>query len=92
MKIVISSKNIMKTPQYFIVGDRPVKFVETKDGGLDCQVYQWESGEFSIDMSYLIRCTQGEGDIDQFDEAVIQHHISFKLKIMLKILKQLAME
>lgn len=65
----ILPENIMKTPQYFIVGDRPVRFIRTEEDRLTCQAYQWKTGEFKRDMSYLTRCTQGEGDIDEVSEA-----------------------
>ena len=34
----------MDLPRYFIVGNRPVKFVKTEDGGMSVQVFDWSNG------------------------------------------------
>ena len=43
----------MKLPLYAIVGDRPVKGVSTPEGGMDVLAYDWQTGEFVRDMSYV---------------------------------------
>ena len=47
----------MKIPKYCKVGDRPVKAIQESDG-LGVYVYNWDSKEFDLDLSYLekIRC------------------------------------
>ena len=35
-----------KYPEYYIVGERPAKVVETENGGLTCFAYDWKTGEF----------------------------------------------
>ncbi|MDJ0696922.1 hypothetical protein [Mastigocoleus sp. MO_188.B34] len=70
----MSSENC-KYPQYYIVGIRPVKLLDTHNGELDCQVYQWESGEFQRDISYLSRCIQGEGDVDKVSQIDFEERV-----------------
>jgi hypothetical protein len=47
---------------YCIVGRRPVKAVPTDEGGMDIQAYNWDTGEFERDMSYLMSITFGDAD------------------------------
>lgn len=42
-----------RLPVYAIVGSRPVKAVETPDGGVDVLAYDWETGEFVRNLDYL---------------------------------------
>ena len=42
-----------KLPLFMIFGRRPVKFIPTPDGGMDILAFDWESGEFERDLSYL---------------------------------------
>lgn len=42
-----------KLPLFIIFGRRPVKFINTKEGGLDILAFDWNSGEFKRDLSYL---------------------------------------
>ncbi|MEQ9318115.1 MAG: hypothetical protein RIF41_03110 [Polyangiaceae bacterium] len=65
----------MDLPRYCIVGKRPVKLVETADGGMDCLAYDWDTGAFQRNMDYLTRATLPDGEVDvvtadEFDEAV----------------------
>jgi hypothetical protein len=66
----------MHLPRYFIVGARPVKFIATADGGLDVVAFDWQSGQFVRAMQYLARCTQGDVDIDEVDEAGFEAHVA----------------
>lgn len=43
----------MKLPQYAICGLRPIKAIQTLEGGMDVLAYQWDTGEFKRDLSYL---------------------------------------
>ena len=58
-----------KLPWLYAVNDRPVKMVKAPDGGMDVLVFDWKTGDFVRDMSYLSRCFEPGKDIDQFDEA-----------------------
>ena len=61
---------------YMICGLRPVYSIPTMEGGLAIYAYQWESGEFALDMSYLTRLSGWPRDDDEevskevFDAAV----------------------
>ncbi|MGC4120068.1 MAG: hypothetical protein QM765_36910 [Myxococcales bacterium] len=59
----------MDLPCYFIVGERPVKFVRTPEGGMEVLAFDWGTGEFVREMSYLSRCLLGKGEIDVVSEA-----------------------
>lgn len=58
----------MNLPLYCIVGDRPVKAIETEDGGMDVLAYDWDTGEFKRAMQYLSKITVGDGEIDYVSE------------------------
>jgi hypothetical protein len=60
--------------RFFIVGIRPVR-LRAHDGGLACEAFNWKTGDFGIDNSYLVRVVTGEGEVEevsegQFDAAV----------------------
>ena len=62
----------MDLPRYCIVGRRPVKLVETSDGGMDCLAYDWDTGELVRNMDYLTRACLPDDEVDvvsveQFD-------------------------
>lgn len=62
----------MELPRYCIVGLRPVKLVETNDGGMDCLAYDWDSGELVRNMDYLSRACLPDDEVEvvgveQFD-------------------------
>lgn len=59
----------MELPRYFFVGERPVKFVATADGGMDVLALDWKTGEFVREMRYLSKCSQGGGEVDEVEEA-----------------------
>lgn len=45
---------IMKNyPKYFLVGSRPVMFLLRIDGEVDAMAYEWSTGEFVKEMTYL---------------------------------------
>ena len=54
----------MDLPRYCIMGARPVKLVKTQEGGMDVLAYQWDTGKFARDMSYMTRAVIGEEDMD----------------------------
>ena len=48
-----TSGGSIKLPTYAIVGLRPVKAERTADGGMQVLAYDWKTGEFVPDGSYL---------------------------------------
>lgn len=65
----------MDLPRYFICGDRPVKLVPTEDGGMDVLAYDWKTGGFVRDMSYLTRCALGtDPETDEVSQTEFDHH------------------
>ena len=59
----------MDLPRYFLVGDRPVRFVSTPEGGMDVQAYDWATGDFVREMGYLSRCLGTDVEVDEVDQA-----------------------
>ena len=59
---------IMELPRYFIVGERPVKFIATAAGGMDVLAWDWQSRKFSRHMEYLTRCSLGDPEVDEVEE------------------------
>ena len=65
----------MDLPRYCIVGARPVKLVQTDDGGMTCMAFDWDTGEVERDMTMLARALLPDGEVDivteeEFDQAV----------------------
>ncbi len=54
-------------PRYYAVNDRPVKLVELPSGEVDAQVFDFATGGFISDPTYLAR-VRGGGDVDEFSE------------------------
>lgn len=69
----------MDLPRYFIVGERPVKFIPTPDGGMDVVALDWKTGEFVREMRYLTRCTYGDPEVDEVDEATFREKLDREL-------------
>lgn len=65
----------MDLPTYCIVGRRPVKAIQTEAGGLDILAYNWETGAFERNMSYLSKIFMGEGEIDYISEAEFLQYV-----------------
>ncbi len=57
----------IELPIYCIIGIRPVRAVETRDGGMDVQVFDWSTGAFVRDMSYLSRVVFPEWGTDEIE-------------------------
>jgi hypothetical protein len=54
---------------YFIYGLRPVKIFRTADGGLDCHVLDWDTGDLVRDISYVFKIHFGDSpDVDEVSE------------------------
>jgi len=57
------------SPEYYIVVERPVKFVPTEDGGMSILKYNFETGRFDYGMEYLSRVMfSKDDDIEQVSE------------------------
>jgi hypothetical protein len=78
MVIPGSTSTPLRPSVYMICGLRPVYALPTADGGLGIYAYQWESGKFALDMSYLTRLSGWPRDDDEevteaeFDAAVAE--------------------
>lgn len=68
----------MDLPRYFVVGERPVKFVATADGGQDVLAFDWRTGAFVREMRYLSKCSLGGGDVDEVTEAEFEAKVALE--------------
>jgi len=64
-------------PRYFIVGDRPVKAVSNRGGGIDVLALDWTTGEFVPGGAYVPRIFLPDADIrrvsvKEFDQTVLE--------------------
>jgi len=66
----------MELPSYFIVGSRPVKFVDD-GGGMTILAYDWKTGEFqaAIGSGYLEKVLFGKGDIEELSEKEFEEYV-----------------
>jgi len=62
-------------PRYCIVGERPVKAIETEDGGMDVQGYDWKTGDFVRAMNHLTDVMMPDGEVEVVTEAVFEAHV-----------------
>ncbi len=58
----------MDLPLYCIIGDRPVKAIETENGGMDVVALNWKSGTFEREMKYLDRILSGDVEVEVVDK------------------------
>ena len=58
----------MELPQYYIVFTRPVKLVDTEDGGMNVLKFDWGTGGFVYGMNLLSEILFGHGEVDQVTE------------------------
>jgi hypothetical protein len=58
----------MDLPQYHIVFTRPVKLLETEDGGMNVLKFDWKTGGFIYGMNLLSEIFFGHGDVEQVTE------------------------
>lgn len=66
----------MDLPIYCIVGDRPVKAVETEDGGMDVLAYDWTTGEFRREPGYLHRVVTPDAEVDIVTEKAFEAQVA----------------
>ena len=62
-------------PLFLIFGKRPVKFVSTADGGMDVLAFNWESGKFERDMSYLSKYFKHSPEVEEVNEAKFNSYV-----------------
>jgi hypothetical protein len=64
-------------PRFYAVSDRPVALVPTADGGEDCVVFDFATGEMLPDRSYFEYVTPGSGrDVDALTEAEFESRLA----------------
>ena len=64
-------------PRFYAVNDRPVALVPTADGGEDCVVFDFATGEMLPDRSYFEYVTAGSGrDVDALTEAEFESRLA----------------
>jgi hypothetical protein len=62
--------------RYYLVNDRPVAVVPTPDGGEDCVVFDFATGELVPDRSYFEYLIPGSGkDVDAVTEAEFEARV-----------------
>lgn len=66
----------MDLPRHCIVGDRPVVVFATEDGGLDCQAYDWKTGDFVRAMEYLTRTLLPDIEVDVVSAEELERHVA----------------
>jgi len=49
-------------PIYCVDGSLPIKAVRTEDGGMEILVFDWDTGEFKRDLTYLTVAVWGDSD------------------------------
>lgn len=65
----------MDLPRYYIVGLRPVKFVDTPSGGMTVLKMNWDTGVFEYGMEYLARAMSSDSDVDRVSEDEFIQHV-----------------
>lgn len=70
---------MLRTPIYAIVGARPVKALDTPDGGLAIYSFNWQTGEFDLDIKYLEKIYAGTQD--EFEELTKTAFDAYVLKL-----------
>lgn len=71
----------MDLPRYFIVGNRPVKFVKTEDGGMSVQVFDWSNGNFVRNLNYLLEAIYSDETEEVTKEQFLSHVDSLRKSI-----------
>jgi len=66
----------MDLPRYCIVGARPVKAIETEDGGMDILAYDWSTGEFVRHMEYLTRVCLPNEEVEVVSQQEFDAHVA----------------
>lgn len=64
-----------KLPFFMIFGRRPVKFIPTPDGGMDILAFDWESGEFKRELSYLSKLFKQSPESEEVTEEELNLYV-----------------
>lgn len=65
----------MKRPAYFIVGNRPVKTIDTDKSEVDILAFNWKTGEFETDFEYLDRLYLDHWEVEQISEEEFEKYV-----------------
>jgi hypothetical protein len=67
----------MTDGKFYTVNDRPVAILRTADGGEDCVVFDFATGELIPDRAYFAHVTPGSGrDVDALTEAEFEARLA----------------
>jgi hypothetical protein len=67
----------LPSPRFYLINDRPAAIVPTVDGGTDCVVFSWATGELEPDRSYFGPLMPGSGrDVDVLTEAEFEARLA----------------
>lgn len=62
----------LQLPFYCVVGARPVRALATEDGGMTIEAFNWDTGGFDTDMSYLTQIMMGGAEVDVMDASAFE--------------------
>ena len=63
-------------PRYYLVNDRPVRFIPTPEGGMDVEALNMHTGVFERDLSYLTKVMDPFADVDSVTEAEFEERVA----------------
>jgi len=66
----------MDLPFFCIIGDRPVKAIETESGGMEVMALNWKNGNFERDMQYLDRIISGDIEVSVVDKVEFERKVN----------------
>jgi len=65
----------METNRFYIVGDRPVKYIIDPDGGAGIYAFDWKTGDFTLAMFYLSRFRGSMDDVESVTEKEFEEYV-----------------
>lgn len=72
-------------PQYYILGDRPVKLVLTNDGGMGSYAFNWQTGEFDLNWDVYLEISKPGSDAESVTEIEFEKYVNvLRNKLILK--------
>jgi hypothetical protein len=63
-------------PWFFLVNDKPVKFVQLPSGEVDVLAWDHATREFARNLSYISAVFDPSKDVDELDEAAFEKHVA----------------
>jgi hypothetical protein len=66
----------VELPLFAIVGDRPVKAERTEDGGMVLLVFDWDTGEFKPNGSYLTKIFTPNAETDFVSKTIFEAKVA----------------